>query len=185
MEQRGGVRVQRIDPAKVSRQNSQGIVCKGSRFRRRIWKSSAFRFTIYFCSGMIFDLPLIFVVECALTALDQEVHAYMRSTQPMRSHDPVRRHWFFTIDNIQHAWFWGATPSLDLSPPEAIRSISMTRLSAQVLHRGHRCRLAQRGPSAGATGRRQARMLLAPAASLTPRPRCAARSVAAVHRNEF
>ena len=41
-----GVRVQRIDPAKSSCQNSQGVVCKGKRagrFRRRIRKSSVFR----------------------------------------------------------------------------------------------------------------------------------------------
>ena len=56
-----------------------------------------FPICLYFCSGMIFDLPLIFVVECALTALDQEVHAYMRSTQPMRSHDPVRRHYLSLV----------------------------------------------------------------------------------------
>ena len=56
-----------------------------------------------------------------------------------RIHAVVRTHWepgscssslvFFKTDNNQHAWFWAETPSLDLSPPEAIIRISMTRLS--------------------------------------------------------
>jgi len=49
MEQRGGVRVQRIDPAKVSRRNSQGIVCKGKRAGRSIsaQDQEEFYFPIY------------------------------------------------------------------------------------------------------------------------------------------